>query len=87
MEAKTEIGADVERVQWRWPISKPLVDALGGGLFEVRTTVDRVRYRVLFCIKDSTMVLLHGFIKNTRTAPADIAIARARQREIEKERS
>jgi phage-related protein len=84
-EAKTEIGADIERVQWRWPVSKPLVDGLGGGLYEVRTKVANVQYRVLFCIKDSTMVLLHGFVKKARTAPAEITLGRQRQKEVEKE--
>ena len=82
---KTEIGADIERVQWRWPVSKPLVDGLGGGLYEVRSRVGNVRYRVLFCVTGSTMVLLHGFVKKARIAPAELAIGRARQREVEQE--
>jgi phage-related protein len=84
-EIKTEIGADIERVQWRWPVSKPLVDGLGAGLYEVRTKVGNVQYRVLFCIRDSTMVLLHGFVKKSRTAPTDLALGRSRQKEVEKE--
>lgn len=85
IEVKTEIGADIERVQWRWPVSKPLVDGLGGGLYEVRTKVASVQYRVLFCIKESTMVLLHGFVKKARTAPGEIALGRARQKAVEEE--
>ncbi|HZL18446.1 MAG TPA: hypothetical protein VFG23_11955 [Polyangia bacterium] len=30
--AVTVIGADLDRVQWQWPISKPLVGSLGDGL-------------------------------------------------------
>jgi hypothetical protein len=30
---RKEIGADIQAVQWRWPVSKPLVDGLGGGLY------------------------------------------------------
>lgn len=82
--AKTEIGADIQRVQWRWPVSMPLVDGLGGGLYEVRTKFENVQYRVLFCIKDSTMVLLHGFIKKGRIAPSEIAIGRARKKEVDR---
>ncbi len=48
VEAKKEIGSDIERVQWQWPVSKPLVDGLRGGLYEVRTKVGRIQYRVLF---------------------------------------
>jgi phage-related protein len=67
-------------------VSKPLVDAFGAGLYEVRTRFDRNNYRVLFCIRESTMVLLHGFVKKARTAPdSDIALARRRQHDVEAE--
>jgi phage-related protein len=85
VEATKEIGADIERVQWQWPISKPLVDGLGGGLYEVRTRVDRTQYRVLFCIAGDPMVLLHGFVKKARTEPDDIALGRRQQRQIAQE--
>jgi predicted XRE-type DNA-binding protein len=39
-EARLEVGSDVEKVQWRWPISKPLVGSFGAGLYEVRTSID-----------------------------------------------
>ena len=77
-----EIGADIERIQWRWPVSKPLVGTLGGGLFEVRTKIETLQYRVLFCIIDSSMVLLHGFVKKSRTAPDEIAVGRKRLKEL-----
>jgi phage-related protein len=77
-----EIGADIERIQWRWPVSMPLVRTLGGGLFEVRTKIDTLQYRVLFCIADSSMVLLHGFVKKSRAAPDEIAIGRKRLKEL-----
>ncbi len=82
IEDMTEIGADIERIQWRWPVSRPLVDTLGGGLFEVRTRIDRLQYRVLFGIADGAMVLLHGFIKKSRTAPDEIAIGRRRLKQL-----
>ncbi|MBS2023505.1 MAG: type II toxin-antitoxin system RelE/ParE family toxin [Deltaproteobacteria bacterium] len=78
-----EIGTDILRVQWNWPISKPLVDGLGEGLYEVRTKFERVQYRVLFCIQDDSLVLLHGFIKKARVAPDDIATGRKRQALVE----
>jgi len=80
---RVEIGADIRRVQMEWPVSKPLVDGLGGRLYEVRTKVERIQYRVFFCIVNSTMVLLHGFKKKARTAPLEIAVGRQRQKEIE----
>lgn len=85
VEAKREIGSDIERVQWQWPVSMPLVDGLGGGLYEVRTRVERIQYRVLFCIAGNSMVLLQGFVKKARTEPDQIALGRKRQRQVEQE--
>lgn len=77
------VGSDVERVQWRWPISRPLVGSFGEGLYEVRTSPDGNIYRVFFTIEGSSMILLHGFMKKTEQTPArEITIARARQREV-----
>ena len=84
-QAKKEIGADIQRVQWQWPVSRPLVDGLGGGLYEVRTKVDKLQYRVLFCISEDTILLLHGFVKKARTAPDEIALVRKRQQQVQKE--
>jgi len=76
------IGEDALRVQRNWPISRPLVDGLGGGLHELRSTVAKKEYRVFFYINDSVMVLLHGYRKQTQKAPADeVALARKRMKE------
>lgn len=85
-EVRKEIGSDILVVQWRWPIGKPLVDGFGGGLFEIRTRVAGDSYRVLFCISESTMILLHGFMKKTKKTPkTDLELARARQGALENE--
>jgi phage-related protein len=88
-DARRQIGWDIGQVQERWPIGRPLVGALGGGLCEVRTTCDKNEYRVFFYIQreqvvvvHSTMVLVHGIQKKTqRTPKADIALARRRMKE------
>lgn len=83
-DIRLEIGSDIEKVQWRWPISKPLVGAMGDGLYEVRTSVDGNIYRVFFCIIGDAMVLLHGFMKKTQKAPKrELDVARARQKAVE----
>jgi phage-related protein len=82
---RREVGSDIQQVQWRWPIGKPLVDGFGNGLYEVRTGVDTNIYRVLFCIEGGMMVLLHGFTKKSQKTPAaDLETAKRRQREVEK---
>lgn len=63
------------------PVSRPL----GQGLWEVRSTVSGNRIaRVIFCIAQGRMVLLHGFMKKTRKiSNEDLALARRRMKEIE----
>jgi phage-related protein len=65
----------------RWT---PLCRALGEGLWEVRSDVTQGRIaRVLFCIHEGRMVLLHGFIKKTQKTPAgDLNLALKRKKEI-----
>ncbi|HYC95085.1 MAG TPA: type II toxin-antitoxin system RelE/ParE family toxin, partial [Sphingomicrobium sp.] len=36
---RREIGLDLQRVQYRWPVGMPLVRPMGEGLFEVRTNL------------------------------------------------
>lgn len=50
-EARKTIGADIMTIQATWPIGKPLVDSLGSGLREVRSTHDKVEYRVIFILE------------------------------------
>jgi phage-related protein len=65
---------------WTWPIGMPLVRSLGSGLWEVRSSLPRGRIaRVLFCVHDEQMVLLHAFIKKTQKTPKqdlDLALGR-----------
>jgi phage-related protein len=83
--ARLEIGADLQRVQYRWPVGMPLCRALGNGLWEVRTSLpDKTVARVFICFHDGALYALHGFIKKTRKTPDDdLAIARRRKNEVE----
>jgi phage-related protein len=79
-----EVGSDIQKVQWRWPVSRPLVGSFGGGLYEVRTSFEGNIYRVFFCIRESTMVLLHGIMKKTQKTPqVDLETAMERQKEVD----
>ena len=78
------IGEDVKSVEFGWPIGMPLCRSLGTGLWEVRSQLRQGRIsRVLFCIHNGRMLLLHAFIKKTqRTSDADLALALKRKKEI-----
>ncbi len=81
---RNSVGQDLMRVQYRWPVGMPLCRPLGEGLWEVRSDLSGNRIaRVMFCLKDGAILVLHGFIKKTRkTPPADLALARKRNREF-----
>jgi phage-related protein len=82
---RREIGLDLQRVQYRWPIGMPIVRPLRGGLFEVRTSLpDKTIARVLFCFHGGELFALHGFIKKSRrTPPDDLQLARKRKAEVD----
>lgn len=64
------IGEDIKDVEFSWPIGLPLVDSLGRGLWEVRSSITHGRIaRVIFCVSQGEMFLLHGFIKKTQKTP------------------
>ena len=82
---RREIGQDLQRVQFRWPVGMPLVRPMGKGLFEVRTSLpDSTIARVLFCFHQGELYSLHGGIEKSQKAPAaDLKLARKRQKEVE----
>lgn len=80
---RSRIGEDIKLVEFGWPVGMPTCRPMGGGLFEVRTSLNRRIARVLFCIHDGCIVLLHGFIKTTQqTPPGDLELARNRMKTL-----
>ena len=81
---RKQIGTDILAVQFGWPLGLPLVDFLGGGLWEVRSSLASNRIaRVIFYAAHGHMILLHGFIKKTQQTPqSELDLARARQKEV-----
>ena len=63
----------------------PLCRAMGDGLWEVRTNLPSNRIaRLLFCLAQDRIVVLHGFIKKTQKTPdSELKLARRRKREFE----
>ncbi len=57
---------------------------IGHGLWEVRSDLDSNRIaRVIFCMGDGQMILLHGFIKKTqKMQQQDVELALKRKREV-----
>jgi phage-related protein len=78
------IGTDLRTLQFGWPIGMPLVRAMSGGLWELRSSLpSRREARLLFAAGDDTLVVLHGFIKKTqKTPPGELALAQKRMKEM-----
>ncbi len=79
------IGEDIKEVEFGWQIGMPLARSLGQDLWEVCSSLTgRKIARVIFCVDESRMVLLHGFIKKTQKTPqkeVDLALKRKKGEE------
>jgi phage-related protein len=79
-EDRKAIGEDIKDVEFSWPIGMPLVRSLGHELWEVRSSLPRGRIaRVIFCLEQGRMVILHGFVKKAQKTPQgeiDLALKR-----------
>jgi phage-related protein len=84
VEDRKLIGEDIKDVEFSWPIGMPLCRSLGAGLWEVRSQLSGGRIaRIIFCVHQGRMVLLHGFMKKTqKTPPREIELAAKRMKEI-----
>lgn len=77
------IGEDIKTMQFGWPLGMPLVDHLGGDIWEVRVKLDNRIARILFALDGQIMVLLHGFIKKQQATPKpDLNLARDRLKQL-----
>ena len=79
------LGEDIATLEFGWPIGMPLCRPMGGGLFELRSSLAGNRIaRVVFCTTKGHPVLLHGFEKKTQKTPSsELALAKKRMKEIE----
>ncbi len=84
VEDRRKIGVDLATVQVGWPVGMPLCRSLGGGLWEVRSSLPSHRIvRLLFCVHEGQIFILHGFVKKTQKTPQDeLELAQKRMREI-----
>ena len=84
-EDRQVIGQDIQKIEYGWPIGMPFCRPLGRGLWEVRSNISSGRIaRVIFCVREGQMGLLHGFVKKTQTTPSqDIGLALHRMKELD----
>ena len=83
-EDRREVGKDLMRAQWRWPVGMPLCRPMAQGLWEIRTELPSNRIaRVLLGVDEGVLVALNAFIKKTQKTPRfDLAVARKRLKEL-----
>ena len=80
---KTKIGRAIRLVELGWPVGMPTCRPLGDGIFEIRVHLDTRSARILFCIADGEMWLLHGFMKTTQKTPSgELQLAHRRKNEL-----
>lgn len=78
------VGQDIATAELGWPVGMPVCRSLGKGLYEIRSDISHGRIaRVIFCVADQQMVLLHSFIKKTQKTPrTDLELASKRKKEV-----
>ena len=78
------VGDDLRRLQFGWPVGMPLVRSMGGGIWELRSSLPSKREaRVFFAVDGERIAVLHGFIKKSRKTPQnDLNLARKRYAEL-----
>lgn len=84
VEDRKVLGEDIKDVEFSWPIGMPLVRSLGQELWEIRSNLSRGRIaRIIFCVAQGSMILLHGFIKKTQKTPQhDLELALKRKKGV-----
>ena len=83
-EDRRTIGFDLATVQVGWPVGMPLCRPLGGGLWEVRSSLPSRRIaRIFFFVHEGRIGVVNGFIKTTQRTPQDeLDLARKRMKEM-----
>ena len=86
-EDRVVVGRDLRRVQVGFPLGMPLCRSLGGGLWEVRSSLPSKReFRLIFFVRSGQLVLVavSAFVKKSAKTPdLELKVARKRMREIE----
>jgi len=85
-EDRYAIGTELKTIEFGWPLGMPLVKSMSGysKLWEARIFLEGGRIsRVMFTVYENHMVLLHGFIKKSKSTPKpDLDLADERKRDV-----
>jgi phage-related protein len=85
-EDRRAIGEDIKTAQYGWPLGMPLIRKLDSGLWEIRSNTSTGIARVFFTVRDSLIILLHGFVKKSQKTPQnELDTARRRLSTLEKD--
>ncbi|MDQ0248196.1 phage-related protein [Sphingomonas kyeonggiensis] len=80
------VGTDLMRLQIGYPMGPPLCKHIKGPIWELRSTVPskrEVRLLYFFDANSQQIIVVHAFIKTTRTTPkSDIDLADKRRSEF-----
>jgi phage-related protein len=64
-------------------LRRPHAENLGGGLYELRVKFYRINYRILYFFHErAAAVVSHGFSKEQKVPPAEIAMAAERRQKF-----
>ncbi|MET0987201.1 MAG: type II toxin-antitoxin system RelE/ParE family toxin [Steroidobacteraceae bacterium] len=85
---RRDVGRSLMTLEFGWPIGMPLSRPMGRGLHELRVSISGAREARIFFYVDGKerLILLHAFIKRSRTTPKR-ELDLARQRMTQHQRS
>lgn len=70
-EDKKRLGEDIKTVQFAWPLGMPLVRKLSPTIWEIRSALRGRIARILFTVRQDTIILVHAFIKKSQKTPQE----------------
>ena len=85
---RLQLGQAIQVLQMNGPrLPMPYARPLGGGLFELRERIGKVRYRIFYAFDSGRIVvLLHAAAKDQRVIEEELALARLRLQDYQERR-
>lgn len=53
---RKKIGADIQFVEYSWPIGMPKVEHIEGDIWQIRTSLENTWSRVFFVVEDGMLI-------------------------------